>query len=170
MTELVPSIRDGWRDELPLKGPMSGPQYFRGSPIPGTPITRCLCCAANPRHRRRGTSSSKNEIYLNWHPRHGVQEGFARPQRKSHFAYSWHLAAVLTLNHLLHWLKHALESSCPHLSSFPKFKLIRVGDREDQREEVTASLYFSVSIAMRFNFRILQGRETSQKVCALPKA
>jgi len=42
--------------------------------------------------------------------------------------------------------------------------------REGQREEVTASLYFSVSIAMRFNFRILQGRETSQKVCALPKA
>lgn len=45
-----------------------------------------------------------------------------------------------------------------------------VSGREGQREEVTASLYFSVSIAMRFNFRILQGRETSQKVCALPKA
>jgi hypothetical protein len=60
----------------------------------------------------------------------------------------------------------------PFCKTSQKWREGRLGKqrREDQREEVTASLYFSVSIAMRFNFRILQGRETSQKVCALPKA
>jgi hypothetical protein len=36
--------------------------------------------------------------------------------------------------------------------------------REGKGEGVTASLYFSVSIAMRFNFKILQGCEIKPKV------